>query len=49
LHKAGISAVLGQEVVVGARFEDESVTHDVDDIGVLDGGKSVSDGDGGTA
>ncbi|GJC95043.1 hypothetical protein ColKHC_03869 [Colletotrichum higginsianum] len=44
-----VGAVLREELVVGALFDDAAVGHDDDVVGVLDGRQAVGDGDGGAA
>jgi len=36
-------AALGHQLVVGAFFDDPTVVHDDDAVGILDGGRAVGD------
>ena len=45
--EAFVVAVFGDEFVVLAAFDYFAFVEDVDDVGVLDGGKAMGDGDGG--
>jgi hypothetical protein len=45
--EVGVGAVGGQELVVGAVFDDVAVFHDEDEVGVSDGGQTVSDDEAG--
>jgi len=42
----GVVAALGHQVIVGAFFDDPTVIHDDDAVGILDGGQAVGDDDG---
>ena len=47
--EAFVVAVEGDELVVLAAFDYLAFVEDVDNVGVLDGGETVCDGDGGAA
>ena len=43
LDKVSVGASTSKEVVVASTFQDEAVTHDIDDIGILDGRETTGD------
>src|SRR4051794_12284880 len=49
LIQAGVAAVRGQQVVVGAFLDDPSMLHHQDEIGVPDRREAVGDDEGGSA